>query len=70
MNLVSLLILPAVISLRDNNPARWTIAGAALVVVLVAIGFSKRKVGGFAEEADVVEGAAPEPEPAGTTTPR
>src|SRR5437868_4017449 len=69
MNLVSLLILPAVISLRDNNPARWTIAGAALVVVLVAIGFSKRKVGGFAEEADVVEGAAPEPEPAGTTTP-
>src|SRR5881227_3845284 len=69
MNLVSLLILPAVISLRDNNPARWTIAGLALVVVLVAIGFSKRKVGGFAEEADVVEGAAPEPEPAGTTTP-
>src|SRR5256714_6840560 len=69
MNLVSLLILPAVISLPDNNPARWTIAGAALVVVLVAIGFSKRKVGGFAEEADVVEGAAPEPEPAGTTTP-
>jgi len=69
MNLVSLLILPAVISLRDNNPARWTIAGAALVVVLVAIAFSKRKVGGFAEEADVVEGAAPEPERAGTTTP-
>jgi K(+)-stimulated pyrophosphate-energized sodium pump len=68
MNLVSLLILPAVISLRDNNPARWTIAGAALVVVLIAIGFSKRKVGGFAEEADVVEGAAPEPEPAGTAT--
>ena len=54
MNLVSLLILPAVISLRDNNPARWAIAGAALVVVLVAIGFSKRKVGGFAEEADIV----------------
>src|SRR4030095_10481520 len=70
MNLVSLLILPAVISLRDNNPARWTIAGVALLVVLVAIGFSKRKVGGFAEEADVVEGAAPEPEAAGTAAPR
>src|SRR5204863_33561 len=68
MNLVSLLILPAVITLRDNNPARWTIAGVALIVVLVAIGFSKRKVGGFAEEADVVEGAAPEPEPQATPT--
>jgi K(+)-stimulated pyrophosphate-energized sodium pump len=67
MNLVSLLILPAVISLRDNNGARWAIAGAALVVLLAAIAFSKRKVGGFAEEADVVEGAAPEPEPAGTS---
>jgi K(+)-stimulated pyrophosphate-energized sodium pump len=69
MNLVSLLILPAVISLRDNNPARWAIAAAALVVLLVAIGFSKRKVGGFAEEADIVEGVAPEPEPAGTASP-
>ena len=38
-------------------------------MVLVAIGFSKRKVGGFAEEADVVEGAAPEPEHAGTASP-
>src|SRR5260370_33306924 len=64
MNLVSLLILPAVISLRDNNPARWTIAGAALVVVLVAVGVSKRKAGGFAEQADVV--AAPPPEPHAT----
>jgi K(+)-stimulated pyrophosphate-energized sodium pump len=63
MNLVSLLILPAVITLRDNNGARWAIAGAALVVLLVAIAFSKRKVSGFAEEADIVEGGAPEPEP-------
>src|SRR5436309_4195452 len=43
MNLVSLLILPAVISLRDNNGARFSIAGAALVVLIIAIGFSKRK---------------------------
>jgi K(+)-stimulated pyrophosphate-energized sodium pump len=68
MNLVSLLILPAVISLRDNNGARWGIAGVALVVLLAAIAFSKRKVGGFAEEADVVEGAEPEPEPQATPT--
>ena len=46
MNLISLLILPAVISLRDNN-IRFGIAGGALVVVLVAIGFSKRSTGGL-----------------------
>ena len=42
MNLVSLLILPAVISLRHNTGARFGIAGAALVVLLGAILFSKR----------------------------
>jgi K(+)-stimulated pyrophosphate-energized sodium pump len=42
MNLVSLLILPAIISLRDNNGARYAIAGASLVVLLGAIAFSKR----------------------------
>jgi K(+)-stimulated pyrophosphate-energized sodium pump len=69
MNLVSLLILPAVITLRDNNGARYTIAAAALVVLLGAIAFSKRRVGGFAEEADVVEGTEPEPEPEPQATP-
>src|SRR5690242_8040498 len=43
MNLVSLLILPAVINLQDNTGARLTIAGVALVVLLGAIAFSKRK---------------------------
>jgi K(+)-stimulated pyrophosphate-energized sodium pump len=43
MNLVSLLMLPAVISLADNDPARYSVAGAALVVLIVAIAFSKRK---------------------------
>jgi K(+)-stimulated pyrophosphate-energized sodium pump len=43
MNLVSLLVLPAVISLRDNDGARFAIAGTALVVLLAAIAFSKRK---------------------------
>ncbi len=42
MNLVSLLILPAVISLRDNDGARWAIAGVALIVLLTAIIYSKR----------------------------
>jgi K(+)-stimulated pyrophosphate-energized sodium pump len=43
MNLVSLLILPAVISLRHNEGARYAIAGVALVILLSAIAFSKRK---------------------------
>jgi K(+)-stimulated pyrophosphate-energized sodium pump len=42
MNLVSLLILPAVINLQDNDGARYAIAAAALVVLVVAILFSKR----------------------------
>ncbi|HEY3141071.1 MAG TPA: sodium-translocating pyrophosphatase [Acidimicrobiales bacterium] len=65
MNLVSLLILPAVINLSDietrvgdNGPMPWldpspkpaslAIAGAALVVLLSAIAFSKRKGAGIA----------------------
>ena len=43
MNLVSLLILPAVITLRSHTGARLAIAGAALVILLAAIAFSKRK---------------------------
>jgi K(+)-stimulated pyrophosphate-energized sodium pump len=62
MNLVSLLILPAVISLSDvadhgdglywlkstPQPAAYAIAGAALVVLLGAIAFSKRSGAGIA----------------------
>ncbi len=53
MNLVSLLMLPAVIALRDNTTARLTIAGVSLVVLLIAIGYSKREasVGGARETA-------------------
>ncbi|MEO5974108.1 MAG: sodium-translocating pyrophosphatase [Ilumatobacteraceae bacterium] len=43
MNLVSLLILPAIINLRDNTAGRYSIAGAALVILAVAISFSRRK---------------------------
>jgi K(+)-stimulated pyrophosphate-energized sodium pump len=47
MNLVSLLILPAVISLRDNDGARFSIAAAALVVLIGAIVFSSRQPSGI-----------------------
>ena len=56
MNLISLLILPAVISLRHNDVARFSIAGAALVVLICAVLFSKRKGGAFAEEAHDILG--------------
>jgi K(+)-stimulated pyrophosphate-energized sodium pump len=60
MNLVSLLLLPAVINLEDNDAARYTIAAVALVVLLGAIAFSKRKTGG-------VTGTPAEPVPAAVT---
>ena len=49
MNLVSLLILPAVINLQDNDAARFAIAGVSLVILAIAIAFSKRKTGGLDE---------------------
>ncbi|MEY2403802.1 MAG: K(+)-stimulated pyrophosphate-energized sodium pump, partial [Acidimicrobiaceae bacterium] len=55
MNLVSLLILPAVISLRDNN-IRYVIAGVALLILIGAVAFSKRKT--QALDAGPVLGAA------------
>jgi K(+)-stimulated pyrophosphate-energized sodium pump len=43
MNLVSLLVLPAIINLQDNTGARYSVAAAALVVLIGAIVFSSRK---------------------------
>ncbi len=48
MNLVSLLILPTVITLRHSG-ARFVIAGIAIAVLLAAIMFSKRSTGSFDE---------------------
>jgi len=62
MNLVSLLVLPAVINLQDNDGARYAIAGAALVVLLGAIAFSKRSTSTPAGEAGAAEPVgAPQP---------
>ncbi len=46
MNLVSLLMLPAILTLRSNN-VRYVIAAVALLVVLGALTFSKRQGGGI-----------------------
>jgi K(+)-stimulated pyrophosphate-energized sodium pump len=61
MNLVSLLILPAVITLRDHTGARFGIAAGALVILLSSIAFSKRKttVIGGGGAAAAVEPAPP-----------
>jgi K(+)-stimulated pyrophosphate-energized sodium pump len=54
MNLVSLLLLPAIIELQDDD-IRYLVAGAALVVLLIAIFYSKRGGGAFGEESEIVE---------------
>jgi K(+)-stimulated pyrophosphate-energized sodium pump len=52
MNLVSLLILPAVINVADDNNSlkatglSYAIAGAALVILIVAVAYSKRSGAG------------------------
>jgi K(+)-stimulated pyrophosphate-energized sodium pump len=61
MNLVSLLVLPAVITLRHSD-VRYAIAGVALVVLLGAIAFSKRRAPGMdvaAPVSAVMPSAAP-----------
>jgi K(+)-stimulated pyrophosphate-energized sodium pump len=67
MNLVSLLLLPAIISLRHNNGARYAIAGAALVVLIGAIAFSKRPAPAMASSA-ATSASSKSPEPTATTT--
>ena len=51
MNLVSLLMLPAIITLEvDENGWRFAVAGVALVVLICAIVYSSRKTQGLAPE--------------------
>jgi K(+)-stimulated pyrophosphate-energized sodium pump len=57
MNLVSLLILPAVISLRHHTGDRLTIAGVSLVILLGALAFSKRATEDMGADATSAEPA-------------
>ncbi len=61
MNLVSLLILPAVITLRHHTGARYGIAIGALVVLIGAISFSKRSSEGFGAEEEGAAGSGTAP---------
>jgi K(+)-stimulated pyrophosphate-energized sodium pump len=65
MNLVSLLILPAVISLQHDTAARYAIAAVALVIILASVLFSKRKVQAMDAPIDGDAAGAP---PVGATT--
>jgi K(+)-stimulated pyrophosphate-energized sodium pump len=58
MNLVSLLVLPAVIALRHNTSARLSIAGVSLLVLIGALAFSKRATESMDAEHDATEFAA------------
>jgi len=58
MNLVSLLILPAVITLHSHTGVRYAIAGVALLVLLGAILFSKRSTDSMTVEARAAEAAS------------
>ena len=43
MNLVALLILPAIIKYQDNDGVRFAISGISLAILVAAISFSRRK---------------------------
>jgi len=56
MNLVSLLILPAIISMGDNN-LRFVVAGVALAIVLGSVVYSKRQATSFGDDEAAAAGA-------------
>ncbi len=58
MNLVSLLMLPAVISLQDNDGARYAIAAVAILILAGALAFSKRKATPMDEAPETTAAAA------------
>ena len=51
MNLVSLLILPAIITQADNG-IRYVVAGVALLILIGAVIFSGRRSSGIASLTD------------------
>ncbi|MBU6217160.1 MAG: sodium/proton-translocating pyrophosphatase, partial [Acidobacteria bacterium] len=56
MNLVALLVLPAIISLEGDRVVRYAIAGVAALIVLGAVIYSKQQSTSFGD--DEAEAAA------------
>ena len=69
MNLVSLLILPAVITLQHHNAARYAISGVALLVLLASVLFSKRTAHVLDDEIEVIDPDAAAAAPATPAAP-
>ncbi len=67
MNLVSLLVLPAIINLQDNDVARYSIAAVCLVALLAAIAYSKRDTGGLDDDIAAAAPVEDEGAPSGAT---
>lgn len=65
MNLVALLILPAIISMRDDTGLRLTIAVVALIILLASIAYSKRSTEPVGGEMKKPSPAPKKPAPAG-----
>jgi K(+)-stimulated pyrophosphate-energized sodium pump len=74
MNLVSLLIATSVVKYSSNSGLRTGVALAAVIIVIGAIVYSKRRSAGFGEEAPALaesaaaEAAVPEPSAAAVDT--
>jgi len=58
MNLVSVLIAPAVIALQDNNPVRWGISGVAVIIIIGAVVVSNRRTSAMHAEVPTSAAAA------------
>src|SRR5690606_19222800 len=67
MNLVSLLVLPAIINLQDNDAARYSIAAVCLVALLAAIAYSRRDTGGLDDDIAAAAPVEDEGAPSGAT---
>ncbi len=70
MNLVSLLILPAVINLQDNDGARYAVALVSLAVLIGAVAYSKRRAAPMDEFTGAAQTFVPDPATGGSTLAR
>ncbi|MFY0409560.1 sodium-translocating pyrophosphatase [Solicola sp. PLA-1-18] len=65
MNLVALLIAPAVVTMSygpgDNPALRYSIAGGSALIIVIAVYISKRRPTAIADDADIAAAQAPNP---------